>query len=138
MANNRKKKRAPKPVPERHVKTGNVRLSHNTKEGEWIDVRKGQVRVEGAYVDGRGVLRSTQDNSVVTWHSKSRIREFFGLSGSCQKRGIKPSEIVYDPDTGAPWCPDCWPTELKRREWEDSKELSAEQKIKLSQIFGKN
>lgn len=65
--------------------------------GEWIDVPAGMLAVPNTYVDDKGVLRSVGDNSCVVWHYKG-----------CEKKGIHDSEIVYDPDTNAPWCPTCW------------------------------
>lgn len=49
------------------------------------------------YLDPKGVLRSNIDDSCVVWHYKV-----------CYKTGIHASEIVYDPQTNAPWCPSCW------------------------------
>ena len=66
-------------------------------EGQWVDVPKGYVAAAGTYVDDEGVLRSTGDHSCVVWHLPR-----------CEKRGIQPNEIVYDPETNAPWCPKCW------------------------------
>lgn len=53
------------------------------------------------YVDALGVLRSAGDDSCVVWH--------LVVGGvHCERRGITPDQITYDPATGAPWCPDCW------------------------------
>lgn len=93
--------------------------NENVKIGTWTDVKANQKIVEGAYVDGQGVLRDAKDHSVVTWHSTPKVRAAQGLDGSCQRRGITPDEISYDPETKAPWCPDCWPIEQKRREIEN-------------------
>jgi hypothetical protein len=72
----------------------------NVPVGEWIDVKPNQVMAEGTYVDDAGVMRDSRDHSVVCWHWKPR---------QCKKRGITPEELVYDPFTNAPWCPECWP-----------------------------
>lgn len=115
------------------------RQIHETNE--WVEAKKGQRFAPGTYVDGSGVLRAVSDGSVVTWHARPRIRAAFGLTGSCERRGITPGEVVYDPETGAPWCPECWPVELKRRAAEEkaAKEMIKDAKegiIKL--LFGKN
>lgn len=65
--------------------------------GEWVNVPAGMLAVQNTYVDDHGVLRSTTDHSCVVWHLKG-----------CEKRGIHASEIVYDSETNAPWCPSCW------------------------------
>jgi hypothetical protein len=65
--------------------------------GEWVDVPAGMLAVPNTYVDDSGVLRDIGDHSCVVWHLKG-----------CDKRGIHASEIVYDPETNAPWCPGCW------------------------------
>lgn len=65
--------------------------------GKWVDVPKGRLLAPGTYVDIHGILRSSGDDSCVVWHYKN-----------CVKTGIHPSEIVYDPETNAPWCPNCW------------------------------
>lgn len=65
--------------------------------GEWVDVPLGMLAAPDTYVDEAGVLRAVGDNSCVTWHYKG-----------CMKKGIHASEIVYDPATNAPWCPNCW------------------------------
>lgn len=64
---------------------------------KWIDVAKGAILAPDTYVDIRGVLRSSRDDSCVVWHYKN-----------CNKTGIHESEIVYDEKTNAPWCPSCW------------------------------
>jgi hypothetical protein len=80
--------------------------------GEWIDVPKGMLAAPDTYVDRDGVLRDSRDHSCVVWHIKG-----------CAKRSIHPSEIVYDPDTKAPWCPKCWPTREKLNTMEKIKTL---------------
>lgn len=75
--------------------TGNVTVP----VGEWIDVPAGMLAVPNTYVDDAGVLRSAGDHSCVVWHNHG-----------CEVRGIHASEIVYDPETHAPWCPKCWET----------------------------
>lgn len=65
--------------------------------GEWVNVPTGMMAAPDTYVDGEGVLRSSGDDSCVVWHNTG-----------CEKRGIHASEIVYDPETQAPWCPKCW------------------------------
>lgn len=64
---------------------------------KWIDVPKDAILAPGTYVDIRGVLRSSKDDSCVVWHYKN-----------CNKTGIDPSEIIRDEQTNAPWCPACW------------------------------
>lgn len=74
----------------------NVR-HQQVEAGKWTDVSKGQLVAYDTYVDIHGVLRSSVDDSCVVWHYKN-----------CVKTGIHASEIVYDPETNAPWCPSCW------------------------------
>jgi hypothetical protein len=71
--------------------------SHNVESGEWIDVPQGMMVAPGTYVDSAGTLRSCVDDSCVVWHNKG-----------CERKGIHPDEIVYDPATNAPWCDLCW------------------------------
>jgi hypothetical protein len=80
--------------------------------GEWFDVPKDQLAVVNVYYDKGGVLRSSEDDSCVVWHVAGRERP------KCRRKGLEPIDIVYDPETKAPWCPDCWPKELERREME--------------------
>jgi hypothetical protein len=71
--------------------------SHEVPVGEWVTVPRGMVVAPDTYVDAEGVLRAVSDDSCVVWHNKG-----------CEKRGIHASEIVYDPETNAGWCPKCW------------------------------
>jgi len=96
----------------------NVKVNQGVAVGKWTDVRRGQVVAEGTYIDGQGVLRDAKDGSVATWHVNEKTRRSLGLTGPCVRRGIAPAEIAYDPETGAPWCPECWPVEQKRRQKE--------------------
>lgn len=78
--------------------------------GEWIHVPLGKILAMDTYLDDDNVLRSSTDHSCVVWHQH---RTVIGDDGephrvSCDRRGIQPEEIKYDPDTGAPWCPDCY------------------------------
>lgn len=72
--------------------------------GEWTDVKPGQVAAPDTYIDAHGVLRDVRDHSCVVWR--------WGPE-HCTVKGIQPDEIVYDPETGAPWCPHCWPIRQK-------------------------
>lgn len=74
-----------------------MQSSHEVPVGEWVIVPRGMVVAPDTYVDSDGVLRASGDDSCVVWHNKG-----------CEKRGIHASEIVYDPETNAPWCPNCW------------------------------
>ena len=76
---------------------GNKVRHQNVDTGKWVDVPRGMLLAPDTYVDIRGVLRSVKDDSCVVWHYKG-----------CAKTGIHESEIVYDPETNAPWCPKCW------------------------------
>lgn len=111
------------------------RVSRQVYEtGEWVEAQKGQIFAPGTYVDSKGVLRDSSDASVVTWHSTERIRATQGLAGRCERKGLEPSDVVYDPDTGAPWCPDCWPVETARRLLDGEKD-----KVEgLKSLFGDN
>ena len=80
-----------------------MQRSHEVPVGEWVTVPAGMIVAPDTYVDAEGVLRAAHDDSCVVWHNKG-----------CEKRGIHASEIVYDPETNAPWCPNCW--EKKRIE----------------------
>jgi hypothetical protein len=68
--------------------------------GQWVDVPKGMVAAPDTYIDDKGVMRSSGDNSVVCWHWGPK---------HCERKGIQPNELIYDEATGAPWCPECWP-----------------------------
>lgn len=72
----------------------------NVGPEEWVDVRHDQVVAIGTYVDKAGVLRAEADDSCVTWHWGPK---------HCSRKGIRPDEIVYDSETSAPWCPECFP-----------------------------
>lgn len=121
-------------IGEEHVTPANRKGSQNAPAGKWVDVPRGMVVAPGTYVDEAGVLRSVSDDSCVVWHDVwyedvppnplisgsvwSRLRR------SCNRTGIRPSEIVYDPETGAPWCDKCW--ERKEKELEAKKILDEE------------
>jgi hypothetical protein len=49
---------------------------------------------------------------VVCWHWGPQ---------QCQRKGIQPDELIYDEDTHAPWCPECWPI---REQFYKKKELA--------------
>jgi hypothetical protein len=74
--------------------------SRNVGEG-WTDVPVGWVAAPDTYVDAHGVLRSCGDDSCVVWHE-------IVAGVHCDRRGVQPDEIIYHPETGAPWCPECW------------------------------
>jgi len=88
--------------------------SHQVPAG-WTDVSReaSVVPAPDTYVDGDGVLRSVGDDSCVVWHSV--IKERDGSVTRCERRGITPEQITYDPETGAPWCPDCFVGFAERR-----------------------
>lgn len=73
----------------------------NIEAGKEIKIPAGMMLAPDSYVDIHGVLRSSVDDSCVVWHFKL-----------CKKTGIHESEIVYDPATNAPWCPQCWQKKL--------------------------
>ena len=113
----------------------NVKRSRQVHEtNQWVEAKKGQRFAPGTYVDSHGVLRASSDGSCAVWHSRPRIRERYGLTGRCERRGIRPDQIVYDPATGAPWCDECWPWEV-RRQAEDRRK-AREKAIKT--LFGEN
>ena len=108
-----------------HVRPTNKNGSSEAPAGKWVDVPKGMIAVPGTYVDDHGVLRSVKDDSCVVWH-KVWTEENGENSKNyrkvhCQRRGIHPSEIVYDPATGAPWCPECWERREGEKEENNSK-----------------
>lgn len=96
-----------------------------TETGKWVEQKKGQIFAPGTYVDAHGVLRASSDGSCAVWHHNARQRAEMGLTGSCERRGIRPDQIAYDPQTGAPWCDECWPHEQKRQAFEQSKRFEA-------------
>lgn len=67
--------------------------------GEWFEVPKGWMVAPDTrpYPGYPGVLQSIKDDSVVCWHVKS-----------CDRKGLHPNQVRFDPDTNAPWCPDCY------------------------------
>lgn len=105
-----------------------------TETNEWVEQGRGQVFAPGTYVDSHGVLRAVKDKSVVVWHHRPRERATYGLVGSCVRRGIQPGEIAYDPATGAPWCPECWPHEQKRQAAVKKENLAKG----IKKLFGSN
>lgn len=110
-------------VGEVHVQPKNKNSSVEIPAGQWVDIPKGMVAAPGTYVDDHGVLRSVKDDSCVVWHSVTKLenpKTGFLENVHCQRRGIQPEEIVYDPATGAPWCPECW----ERREAENQENTS--------------
>lgn len=88
----------------------NEERSQNVEQGKWVYVPRGQMVAMDTYLDDHGVLRSTHDDSCVVWHQHRTVVDDDGELKriSCSRRGIQPKEIRYDPDTGAPWCPDCY------------------------------
>lgn len=76
--------------------------------GEWVDVPKGMTIAPDTYVDAHGVLRSSVNHAIAVWHNRTRGNP------PCGYRVTKSSEIVYDPDTGAPWCPVCFEVNKKK------------------------
>lgn len=101
--------------PKKKPTSRSVKRQESTEDevpvGEWVDVPHDKVVAVDTYKDREGVLRSTVDHSCVTWH--------WGAA-HCTRRGIQPAEIVYDPQTGAPWCPQCWPI---RQQFYETKRL---------------
>lgn len=129
-------------MSKRKSKGEDVRRSRTVHEtNKWVDAQKGQLFAPGTYVDSHGVIRDSEDHSCVTWHSSPRIRKAYiaetgaeGLSERCERRGIHPSEIVYDEATGAPWCDKCWPIETWRRARDNQEKV--QQAVK--ELFGNN
>lgn len=119
-----------KAAGEKHIRPKNTKASVNLPSGEWVDVPKGMVAAPGTYVDDHGVLRAQSDDSCVTWHQIRRDDN--GNKIHCQRRGIKPEEIVYDPATGAPWCPECWPI---HNEIESLNDQTDDSKSKVSRFL---
>lgn len=112
-----------------------VRMSRSVHEtGQWVTAQKGQRFAPGTYVDSHGVLRAVADGSVAVWHHNERERAEHGLTGRCERRGLHPRDVAYDPETGAPWCPDCWPWERRRQVAEAKKKH--DQAVK--KLFGNN
>ena len=98
------------PFYERYMKgIAAVNETHGHKEvptGEWVDVEKGYIVAPGTYIDEKGVLREESSGSCVCWHNPG-----------CERRGIQAEDIIYDPSTKAPWCPDCWDANDSKRKW---------------------
>lgn len=112
-----------------------VKRSRQVHETDvWVKQKKGQVFAPGTYVDSHGVLRAVSDGSCAVWHHTQRQRAEEGLSGACERRGITPAQIVYDPATGAPWCDECWPWEARRQAAEAGKNLGEA----IKKLFGNN
>lgn len=81
--------------------------SVNAPANTWTDVPQGMVAAPGTYVDSEGVLRLEQGDSCVVWHNGNANCGPTGQRGD-YKKVIQPREIIYDPATGAPWCPMCF------------------------------
>lgn len=94
---------------ERHARVvqGEMNRSHNAPADKWVDVPKGMVPAPDTFVDTAGVLRHQSNNSCVVWHNGGGGCGPTGQRGT-YKTGIMPFEIIYDPATGAPWCPICF------------------------------
>jgi hypothetical protein len=107
------------------------RQVHETNE--WVQQQNGQVFAPESYVDAHGVLRAISDDSVAAWHLAASVRARHGLE-PCTRRGLSPSELVYDEATGAPWCPVCWPVALAERDIDDAKRKEAA----IAEMFGNN
>lgn len=90
--------------------------SVNVPSGQWIDVKPGQIMAPGTYVDEHGVLRCVANDAVAVWHLVRKEGEGEG-DGRCERTGITPEEIRYDPETKVPWCPDCWNARVNVRAW---------------------
>jgi len=90
---------------QRHIQSRDISKTVRVPDGEWVDIRVGQVVAEGTYLDDEGVLRSTGDNSCVVWHNKGGGCGPSRVFGEYRKK-ILASEIIYD-ENGAPWCPQC-------------------------------
>lgn len=92
-----------------HVKSTDARQSVDVPQGQWVDVRRGQVAAEGTVTNDRwpGVLFDAADPSkVVCWHL---VKSVF----ACNRRNIRPEQVVIDPETGAGWCPTCFSVKRK-------------------------
>jgi hypothetical protein len=70
--------------------------------GEWVDVPVGMVAAPGTYVDREGTLRIASNDSIALWHNRVRSLP------PCPFVAKTKDDIVYDPETGAPWCPVCF------------------------------
>lgn len=92
----RKGRKGDEDEKEGHVRPIDTTKSIEAPAGTFVDVPKGMVYAMDTYVDKQGVLRSIGDDSCVVWHYPK-----------CQRKGILPHEIVYDQNTGAPWCDKC-------------------------------
>lgn len=79
-----------------HVRPAMTEVTVEAPGGVWVDVPKGMIVAPGTYVDEHGVMRSNSDDSVVAWHRLG-----------CQRRGLKPEELIKD-SNNAPWCPECF------------------------------
>ena len=87
-----------------HIKSTDVRRTVAIPEGRWIDVRAGQTHAQGVVPnpDYPGVLMDAEDpTKVICWHLSRKV--FY-----CVRRGIRPDQVVIDPETGAGWCPTCF------------------------------
>lgn len=86
-----------------HVKSTDVRRSVEVPEGVWTDVRAGQVSAEGVVTrpEWPGVLFDADDpTKVIVWHLKPAVF-------ACARRNIQPEQVVFEKESGAPWCPTC-------------------------------
>lgn len=89
---------------EGHVQSADVSKSVEVPAGKWADVRRGQMVVEGCYVDSEGFLRYKENNAYAAWHDSK-----------CPIKKVTKEEIVFDTN-GAPWCPSCYEKLEQERE----------------------
>lgn len=86
-----------------HVKSTDVSRSTEVPEGVWTDVRVGQRTAEGTVTrsDWPGLLFDADDpTKPVVWHLKPSIF-------NCNRRNIRPEQVVIEKGSGAPFCPSC-------------------------------
>ena len=97
-----------------------VPTGESVPAGQWVGVRNGQRIAIGTYYDSAGYLRDSRDHSYVAWHWKP---------ARCTRKGLGPMDLVTDAETGARWCPDCWPVR-------QAFYLHQQQETSLQRIFG--
>lgn len=85
-----------------HIESTDVSRTVDVPEGVWTDVRAGQRTAEGVVTrpEWPGLMFDAQDGSVVCWHLKPSVFV-------CNRRSIRPEQVVFEEETGAPFCPTC-------------------------------
>jgi hypothetical protein len=86
-----------------HVQSTDVSRSVDVPAGVWTDVRAGQVTAEGTVTrpEWPGLLFLADDpTKVVVWHLKPSVFV-------CNRRNIRPEQVVFEEGTHAPFCPTC-------------------------------